>query len=182
MGSPLLAGVYKKHAKTEDTMKHFSAIPGPGTNKTQGYERFRNVSRYLRECLAKTDHLEQVMSFFFTEDDSNISDYIDDLIAVRRNIPLVFLEGIGADINEIIRLNERDNEDFLQMKASFQGKPRYALIRYMATVYKSVAFPSEMNENDAIAYAQRYFCKKKFRCQINYPELKTIFIEPDGNY
>jgi len=49
----------------------------------------------------------------------------------------------------------------------------------MAAVYATIEISPGTPEAEAVKMLQALCNKKRFRCCINYPELKTIWIEPD---
>lgn len=156
-------------------------FPKPINNETPGYVRFEHVSRYLRTCASRNENLLELMTFLFPEELDSLQEVLEELLSCKREIPLLFLKSIEADIQEIYRLNASDFQNFENLKSTFSEKPKKLIIRYLAGVYQSLPIPEGMNEEEAIAYIKKHVAKGQFRCAINYPDFKTLYIERDDS-
>jgi hypothetical protein len=91
---------------------------------------------------------------------------------LERDIPLGYLDAIGADRQTMIDLVACDRAEFEKV-VQLPFFPSCAVIRYMACVYGTLKFPAGTTEQAAIE-----ICKEsKMNTCINYPGIKSIFIE-----
>jgi len=100
----------------------------------------------------------------------------DDL---QRRIPLQYFDYINIDreiLDYTLQLDLDEYHEILE-RPRF---PKYAIGRIMAAIYTNKRIPDGLTEKEAIDYLFDFMKKKRFRCCINYPELMTIYLEPDG--
>jgi len=100
---------------------------------------------------------------------------------LERDIPLAYLRAIGVDLAVLKFTAKLDVEEYERALKS-PLHPKCITVRWMAAVYSDFALPPETSETDAILFAQKFMREHKIelRCCIKYPDLKTIYIEPDG--
>ncbi|MEO0128367.1 MAG: hypothetical protein ABIL44_11540 [candidate division WOR-3 bacterium] len=99
--------------------------------------------------------------------------------SLDRRIPRVYLETIGVDLEVLkfaVEVDRQEYESVLQLPRS----PKAGTIRYMAGVYGSYKFPDNISETDAIIMLQAYSRENHFQCCINYRDVITIWIDPNG--
>ncbi len=157
-------------------------------NSVEDYERFFNIRSYIRALSSKIkDNLKltsELKSLMERSGHSNFTKFkklrvqYDNL---QRSIPHKYLDAIGVELKEIKRLLVIDQENY-DKALKFCLKPAYGIIRIMAAVYNNIKIPKGMIEKDAIKYlrAKADTVSKRLRCCINYPTLKTIWIEKDS--
>ena len=149
-------------------------------NSTPGYERFYYAKRYIRSKSeanrSKEDHrrIGQALGYN-TEKGSfhfKLTKRRKDYDALNGDIPLAYLDAIGAKMAELETCIEADVDLFEREKQ----KPRYprkAIIRYAACVYGTFAFPDGTCEAEAL----RMLIDSEYaglQCLISYPELLVI--------
>lgn len=154
------------------------------------YERFYHTKAYLRSLSITGDDKGNV-----TERDINVigsmmagsgcrtfSEFLErkkEWDGLRRKIPLSFLRHIGCDMEVLhftLDLDRREYEDALKLPF----KPRYAFFLLIDSVFIREPLPKNISEEKAIEYCVYNTGDNHLYCCINYPQIKTIFIEPDG--
>ncbi len=98
----------------------------------------------------------------------------------RGEVPVGYLNAIGVDmkiLNYCIEADQWEYDRALQIPLF----PRFVVVRFMAGVYGNIEIPEGTPEFAAIEMVRDYSKEHGFRCCINYPELKTIWIEPKGD-
>ncbi|MEO0138186.1 MAG: hypothetical protein ABIL86_11740 [candidate division WOR-3 bacterium] len=96
-----------------------------------------------------------------------------------RRIPRVYLETIDMDLEVlkfVVEVGRQEYESILQLLRS----PKAGTIGCMAGVYGSYKFPDNISETDAIVMIQAYSRENHFQCCINYRDVITIWIDPNG--
>lgn len=154
-------------------------------NEISGFKRFRNTREYIRGLSsAIPDRLRPYPELVALKQWSGYAKLDkfrihrqewDDL---RRRVPLKYLEAIGADLEYVRRSVAADHEEY-NLATKLPLFPRCAIQRLMPAVYVAIEIPPGTPEAEAVNMLQILCNKKRFRCCINYPELKTIWIEPD---
>jgi hypothetical protein len=177
---PYLQASLKNFAKTEDTMSHSNQCVQSKHNRVPRYQRFQKTIVYLEKSAKSVENLSQIISTIFPDEKWSYQPLIEDLLHLRREVPYQFLSAIHASIEQIKALCIADNEEFERIKERRDLFPYRVIIRFIPAVYQSREFPYTMKERDAIQYILENLCEGRYRCAINYPELKTIYIEPNG--
>lgn len=93
-----------------------------------------------------------------------------------RKIPLGYFNFLGVDrkvLDLTLELDYQEYEDALELPLY----PKFATIRLMSAVYTSEKIPGNMIEEEALEYIYEVVKEKGFQCCINYPFLKTIFVD-----
>ncbi len=163
-------------------MSHTNRSISSRPEQTPGYRRFRRTSAYLKSCALSVDDLSQVILSLFPHDlHRERSLILHQLLELKREIPRTFLSAIGADTARITGLCAEDLKEFEIWNSRGDLCPRSVTIRYMPAIYKRVSLPCRMGEHDAIRYTIEHYVCNRFRCAIDYPGLKTLFIEPEGS-
>ncbi len=94
-------------------------------------------------------------------------------------IPLTYLAAIHADL-ETLRFTEELDCDEFHGAIEIPVFPRVAGFRVMAAVYSQLELPENTSEAEAIEILKRFSKEKGFRRFIPVRDLKTIFVEPNG--
>jgi len=154
-------------------------------NEIKDFQRFHNTRKYIKELSAAIpDRLRPYPELVALKQRSGYAKLDkfqlhrqewDDL---RRKVPLKYLEGIGADLENIRRSVAADHEEY-NLATKLPLFPRCAVQRLMPAVYATIEIPLGTPEAEAVNMLQALCNKKRFRCCINYPGLKTIWIEPE---
>jgi hypothetical protein len=159
-------------------------------NSLDDYERFYHTKRYLGNLnpvkesnfkLSPTDTntIKNMMNALGYSNINKFRTIKNEWDSLRRPIPLKYFDYIGADRNVLEFTLELDNEEYEQA-IELPRYPRYAIVRRMAAIYKNIKIPSGLREEDARSYLFDLMAKNRLRCCINYPELLSIFLEPNG--
>ena len=156
-------------------------------NRVSDYERFRNTKAFIRQqslnipdnqriTPALKSLLKRLGYSRFDKFRKNRMEW-DNL---QRWVPLAYLAAIGADIEIIdylVRLDQQEYDKALMIPLF----PEYAVVRLMAAVYSQQCLPPATPEFEAIEILKKYSGEHGLRCCIKFPDIKTIWIEPDGN-
>ncbi len=149
-------------------------------NYVPGYIRFGRTISYLKECASSVENITQGASPIFPDEKQMHSLRIEHLLHLKEELPYQFLSLIGADREKIEMLAKRDEVDFNRVVKRDDFIVNTVTVRLMSAVYQTRALPYAMAEKEAITYTLENFSKNRFRCAINFPDIKTIFIEIDG--
>ncbi len=166
------------------TIKQFSARD---INKLDDYERFRNVKAYLlqksgpisRAYADKAEVWELAESVGYKKYNKFLN-HRQQWHDLTRKIPVKYLDAIDVDYEILDCTVELDKEEY-ERALKVPLYPRGFTIRYMACVYKTVEFPPDTTEYEAREIMSDYAQDKRRSCAINYPDIKTVLAEPDGN-
>ena len=100
--------------------------------------------------------------------------------AVHRKMPLSYLDYVGVEREVLHFALEVDFEEYGRAR-EIPLYPKFAVIRLMAGVYREKGLPENTPESEAIEMLRGFSRERNLRCCINYPELKTVYIEPTGD-
>ncbi len=155
-------------------------------NKVSDYERFRNTRSFIREKSLSISNNRwkdadscELMKKCGYRNYHKLFDHRIDWNDLRRWVPLVYLGAIGADletIDYVVRLDQDEYDQALRIPLF----PKYAVVRIMPAIYSQQNLPPGTPEDEAIQIIKKYSLKNKLRCCIKIPDIKTIWIEPDG--
>ena len=98
----------------------------------------------------------------------------------RGKAPLGYLNAIGVDLKILESCVEADKWEY-DRALHIPLFPRFVVVRYMAGIYGDMELPENTSEYAAIEMVKDYSREHGKRCCINYPELKTVWIEPNGD-
>ena len=150
-------------------------------NTVPGYTRFRRTSAYLEKHTQSTNDLPRLLASLFPDNTKGWYHLSQDLTHLRREVPYLFLSAVSAEIETVMALCEEDRAEFERNRYRKDLRPRHVIVRYMPAVYMRKDIPFAMHEEEAISYIQEQFCLGRFWCAVNFPEFKTLYIEPDGS-
>jgi hypothetical protein len=157
-------------------------------NQIEDYERFYHLKTYIK---CKSDRykdtgrkknpviVELVKKSGYSKY-QKFREHRKDWNNIKRDIPILYLKSIGVDLEVIEDLVKVDLEEFEKV-LEIPLFPTCGVIRYMACVYGTKEFESGTTEEEAIEILKEFTSIKRIRCCINYPYLKTIFVEPNGD-
>ena len=155
-------------------------------NKLDEYTRFFHTRQYIHQKSAhfpdeKTtvSAMKKMMEFCGYSKFNKFKMQRKEWDMLIRNIPLSYFEYVGIDREILLFTLELDYQEYEQV-LDIPLYPRFAVIRIMAAFYQERKFPENTPETAAIEVLKEFSKEKSKRCCINYPELKTIFVEPDG--
>lgn len=98
---------------------------------------------------------------------------------LNREVPRVYLRAISAEPEMIFFTVRVDQEEYRKV-LQVPRYPKAGIVRLMAGCYRDLKIPADTPEADAIIMMQKYSQKNKYQCCINYRDVITIWIEPDG--
>ncbi|MBD3168528.1 MAG: hypothetical protein GF307_03525 [candidate division Zixibacteria bacterium] len=153
----------------------------PADNITRGYEFCFNTRAYLnqkREACTLDDKTIAERSGY-----RNFSKFLrkrELWHAMKMAFPRKYLDVIGVDWDVLEYVVELDQEAFHEEMDKPRIPERFT-VRYFAAFYGSRMIGECESEEQAIERVKAFSKDSNFRCCINYPQLKTVFIEPDGS-
>ena len=100
--------------------------------------------------------------------------------ALERPIPRRYLAAIGVDVEILRGALERDQINFQIVKAMPRTTIAY-VIRYAPTVYRMRFFNEPIPEEEAMRRVKAVAAELGFSCRIDYYQIMTVYVEPDGN-
>jgi len=157
------------------------------SNRVEGYERFRHAREYIREKSdswkdlgSNAEQMRELMLACGYNDLEKFRKHRLEWDNLERQVPIAYLDAVGVDL-ETLKLKVKLDHDEYQSVLGVPLYPRYGTIRYMGGVYGSFPFPDDAPEVDAVLMLQEYSRVNKRQCCINYPDVKSIWINPDGN-
>ena len=98
---------------------------------------------------------------------------------LHRDVPLSYFTYIGIKKAVLLFTLELDYEEYKKV-LDIPLYPQFAVARVMAAVYQEKQFLETTPEAEAIEVLKVFSREKHKRCCINCPELKTIYVEPNG--
>jgi hypothetical protein len=153
----------------------------PPDNDTRGYEFCFNTKAYLnqrrRACELDDATIAERTGY------RNFNKFLrkrELWHAMKMPFPRSYLNVIGVDWKVLEYIVELDQDAFYSEFEKPQLPVRFT-VRYFAALYGSRELGDCESEEEAIAIVKEFSRESGFRCCINYPQLKTIFIEPDGS-
>lgn len=139
------------------------------------------AKEYLRQrlgtCATDDKYLAELTGY---KDLDKFKRHQDAWHGLERPIPRKYLDAIGANLDILRSALERDQVNFELMDA-LPRTPAHYTVRLLAAVYQMRFFDDAIPEAEAIRRIKAYSAETGFRCCINYPQLLTIYIEPDGS-
>lgn len=149
-------------------------------NQIEDYIRFRNLILYTQ---SKSQLVPNSKEFMSLAGYGNLQKFKDHRIlfdSCKRDIPLLYLKAIDADLEIVKFCQELDMEEFQKTKDLRNLFPKYAIIRYMAAIYGNKELPPNTSEESAIEILRKFNKETRLQCAINYPDFKTIYISEAG--
>lgn len=158
-------------------------------NTIEEYERFFHAKRYIRSInpvkqtnfkitLHERTIIQEMMPVLGFSTMNKFITLKNEWDLFQRDIPLSYLDYIGVKRDVLTFTLELDREEYEQV-LTIPRYPQYAIVRLMAAVYKNIKIPADLHEKEAIEFLFDFMKGKRFRCCINYPELLSIFLEPE---
>jgi len=155
-------------------------------NTIDDYIRFRNVRTYISEkyeayCEGKKEseaaHALMTASGYAKYEKWCEHSYYWHLL--NRRIPLSYLEALDIHLDALECAREADEKEF-EAALKVPRFPKAAIIRVFAAMYDDLKFPKGTTEEEAIAITTKFSREKRVSCCINYGNLLSLWIEPDG--
>lgn len=160
------------------------------SNSIGGYTRFKHTKAYIRQKTffsgnrfklmpkekQKLQRMMQALGFSKVDKFIMVKQEWDHLV---RRVPLPYFDYIAVDRNILDYTLQLDLDEYHEILQK-PRYPKYAIVRIMAAIYTNKRIPEGLTEKEAIDYLFDFMKDKRFRCCLNYPELMTIYLEPDG--
>jgi hypothetical protein len=96
-----------------------------------------------------------------------------------RPIPRAYLRAIGVSVEIMQFTAELDAEEY-EEELERPLYPRYATIRVMPGIFSLLELPDGINEAEAVYLMIDFARHRGRRCCIGFRDIKTIWIEPNG--
>ena len=146
----------------------------------EGYEYCECARQYLLERL-NTSHKDEkdIAATIGYGDFGKFRRHQDAWHALERPIPRRYLAAIGADVDILRGALERDLVNF-QMEEAMPRSPVAYTVRIAPTVYQTRFFEGSIPEEEAMRRVKAIAAESGFSCRIDYYQIMTVGIEPDG--
>ncbi|HUZ17835.1 MAG TPA: hypothetical protein VMV68_05575 [Spirochaetia bacterium] len=158
-------------------------------NRTTQYVRFYHTRAYLEQksrCIPYSIalHHEEILSLmvkcgYRNRRPERFNAHRRQWDQLERPIPRSYLAAIGADVEIMQFTAELDAEEYdsvLEVPLS----PRFATVRLMPAVYTRLELPEGIEETDAVSFVSELAQHQGRRCCIGFRDIKTIWIEANG--
>jgi len=160
-------------------MRELSIFSAQEISSINEYERFHHTKAYVKSKSELVISKNELLTACGYRNIDKFKKHRMEWDRLLRPVPLSYLSSIGVDMKVITLTIEVDKEEY--MKAlRVPLYPKAAVVRLMATVYCDIPCPLGTTEEEAIEILKRYSGEKNKRCSINYPELKTVWVDPSG--
>lgn len=154
------------------------------------YERFFHTKAYLRSLEAAGNSSSKLTGedkitlsrMMKASKYANLSKFLEhkkDWDSLHRKIPLSYLEYLGYDRDVLTFTLALDFQEY-RAALDLPRRPKFAFVRLLTSVFIREPLPDNILEDKAIEYIKYNMGENHLYYCINYPELKTIFIEPEG--
>ena len=156
-------------------------------NRTEDYVRYFHTKAYIRQKSEqfpdngrKNPVVRQLMAACGYADVGKFRKHREWWDHLEKDIPIAYLEAIGV-VRETLEFTVSLDAEECDSALQVPRYPRYGIIHYMPFAFGTIHLPPNTPEDEAIEIIKNYAREKKlFTCCINYPDLKTICIKPDG--
>lgn len=157
------------------------------SNSLIDYKRFQTAKTYIKQNSDKIpDRIKQTISSLELMEAcgyrnyQKFRDHRKSWDNLERDISLSYLKAIGVDLEQL-NIAVTFDRHYYQQALRVPRCPKNAIIRYMACVYGNHNFQYNTSEEEAIKILQEKYVNKGRRCCINYPDIKSIWLEPNEN-
>lgn len=161
----------------------------PAVNETNHYTRFFHTKAYLAQksrfvpysIAFHEDRVLRVMEscgYRFRRPEK-FSAHRRQWDRLDRPIPRAYLQAIGASVEVMEFTAELDAEEY-EEALHRPLYPRYATMRVVPGVYTLVDLPEGIEEEEALHLMTDFAKRRARRCCIGFRDVKSIWIEPDG--
>lgn len=161
----------------------------PTVNETNHYTRFFHTKAYVAQksrlvpysIALHEDRVLRVMasSGYLFRRPEKFSAHRRQWDRLDRPIPRAYLKAIGVSVEVMEFTAELDAEEYEE--ALYRPLyPRYATMRVMPGMYSLLDLPDGIDETEAVHLMTDFAKRRGRRCCIGYRDVKSIWIEPDG--
>ena len=155
-------------------------------NRTEDYQPFYHSKAYLKQKIGSLTYFkDQIPQLRKIAKKVGYQDF-DQFIKHRKlwhnfakKIPISYLAAIGVKLEVLEFTVELDQNDYQNaLKTTFYSE---SYIIQTRPISLSKPLPKNTPESEAIKLVKKEAIKRNTSCVINYPFLKTIFIDSDGS-
>ena len=100
--------------------------------------------------------------------------------SVKKDIPLAYLNAIGADLKTIEFTLELDLEEY-EKETVRSSSIRFASTKIMKGLYQHLSLPLDITDEKAVEIMKAFSVEIGQKSAIHYPELKLIVFHSDGS-
>ncbi len=161
----------------------------PTVNESNHYTRFFHTKAYLSQKSRQVpysialheDRVLRVMAscgYLFRRPEK-FSAHRRQWDRLDRPIPRAYLTAIGVDVEVMRFAAELDAEEYEEMLLN-PLYPRYATMRIVPGIFSLLDLPEGINESEAVELMIDFARRRGRKCCIGFRDIKTIWIEPDG--
>jgi hypothetical protein len=151
-------------------------------NNVDAYTRFFHTRAYLRQrsdLFQGPESNRVLMATVGYKKHRKFNERRRQWDVLARDIPLSYLEGIGASRDVLTLTAEADMAEF-RAALALPLIPKYGIERIIPGIYGTIVFPNFTSEAEAVTWLRVYSNRTQHECCISYPQLKAIFVKPDG--
>jgi hypothetical protein len=146
------------------------------------YRRFWNTTEYINQCFtqvvkSREDLKSLGLKSGYKKHDKFLK-HLNGWMNLKADVPLAFLNAIGASTEEIFSKLEADKKEFEEYRnKNLSGA--YGVVRIVAAMYNKVEIPEKYIESECINFVASRL-KHKFHFVIHFGVVKSIWVEPSG--
>lgn len=151
-------------------------------NRVEDYLRFFHTKAYLRQRSAAYPGAASdpaLMAATGYKKAAKFARHRAEWDALRRPIPLGYLEAIGAGLDVLSVAAEADLAEF-EAALTLPIYPRWGIERIIPSIYMNFALPSGTTEAQAIEIILDRSRRTQHECCVHIVGLKTIYANPAG--
>ena len=155
-------------------------------NRVEDYEQHYHTRAYVRQKSdsfgtldSNREKVQELMNTCGYKDFEKFCAHRQAWDALIGEVPLVYLDAIGVELEAIDLIVETDQEEYRKV-LQIPRYPKAGTVRLMGGFYRDFKFPDNTPEADAILMLQEYSHENNLQCCINYRDILTIWIQPDG--
>lgn len=156
------------------------------TNECEPFSRFSSTRAYITQrsgvAQGRSETLERTRALMRASGYAKLCKFRkhrERWRQLERDVPLTYLDALGVD-REVLQFTVAHDADLHSLELQKPRFPRFASARLMACVYKSHEFPAGTTEVEAIETLKELVQEIRVPWFINYPELLSVWVGPDG--
>jgi len=149
-------------------------------NKIEGYEHYRHTLAYIEhQFLSLRGKGIDPATLYGYKSKKRFFEKMREWITLRDPVPLKFLKLINADLYVLETALSLDRKDYDEVVKGELIPKVYVICRFPLGI-KAIPLTGVTGEKEAIAQTRSVAVMRNTMCLIEYPYIKTIWIEPDG--
>ena len=160
-------------------MKIIPIFSVPQANRLDDYIRFRHTKAYIRSKSLLHPSGKEIMASIGYRSLGKFIVHRKEWDELTRRIPVKYFSAIGVDLYVLRFTLELDQQEFdLALELPFS--PKSYGVRLQPTIYHTMDFPSHTTEEQAIHFLKDYSKNTHTYCFITVPDIKSVWVQPDG--